>query len=81
MNYWRSRGFKPKEAEEFTRLAIDPNRLDAALVYIEQKYGPKVAQQFQAFTADAAIRASRATGAGVAAANQNQPANAATAIR
>jgi hypothetical protein len=81
MNYWRSRGFKPKEAEEFTMLAIDPNRLDAALVYIEQKYGPKVAQQFQAFTADAAIRASRATGAGVAAANQNQPANAATAIR
>jgi len=81
MNYWRSKGFKPKEAEEFTMLAIDPNRLDAALVYIEQKYGPKVAQQFQAFTADAAIRASRATGAGVAAANQNQPANASTAIR
>lgn len=81
LNWWRSRGFNNQTAEEFTMLAIDPRQTDAAIRYIEQKYGPQVAQQFQQFTAVDAIRAARATGTGVAAANQNRPNALATATQ
>lgn len=79
--WWRSRGFDNAAAEEFTRLAIDPNRLDEAISYIEQRFGPEVVEQFKAFTAEDAIKLARTAGAGATAANQNYPASEATANR
>lgn len=48
-NWWASRGFSKQQAEEFTRLAIDPAQTDDAIRYIEQKYGVQAARQFLEF--------------------------------
>lgn len=54
-NWWASRGFTKQQAEEFTRLAIDPRQTDDAIRYIEQKYGVGAARQFLEFRGDMAL--------------------------
>lgn len=54
-NWWASRGFSKQQAEEFTRLAIDPGQTDDAIRYIEQKYGVGAARQFLEFRGDMAL--------------------------
>jgi hypothetical protein len=54
-NWWASRGFSKQQAEEFTRLAIDPRQTDDAIRYIEQQYGVQAARQFLEFRSDMAL--------------------------
>ncbi|MDO9334928.1 MAG: hypothetical protein Q7T61_00875 [Caulobacter sp.] len=54
-NWWASRGFSRQQAEEFTRLAIDPRQTDDAIRYIEQQYGVQAARQFLEFRAEAGL--------------------------
>jgi hypothetical protein len=44
-NWLKSRGLSDREAQALVEMAIDPNRLDEALMLIEQRAGPGSAQQ------------------------------------
>jgi len=73
-DWLKSLGINDRVAQQLTETAIDPTKLDDALLYLEQRYGPQAAQAFQRYRRQAIADATHAGRvAGLAVANTNSP--------
>jgi len=73
-DWLKSLGINDRVAQQLTETAIDPAKLDDALLYLEHRYGPQAAQAFQRYRKQAIADATHAGRvAGLAVANTNSP--------